>query len=494
MIPRSSGIFLHITSLPNAYGCGTMGQSAYDFVDFLHRSGQRYWQILPLGPTDAFGSPYSSPSAFAGNMLLIDPDLLVKDGLLTSGEVDMLKIQAPDKVNLAETAKIFIFLLKKAYYRAAPLESDEYVEFLLEHEAWLEDYALYMALVDHFYGQPAAQWEDLAIRHRDIDAMRLYQDLLADEIDFYRFGQYLFFKQWTALKKYANDQGVYFIGDLPFYLSPGSAEIWTDPTLFSVDENLQTTKCAGVPPDAFSATGQMWGNPTYNWENHAFDNYAWWKRRIAHCAKLYDVLRIDHFRAIHSYWEIPAGQETAATGRWIPGPGKPFLNAISAAAPGLELIAEDLGDLTPEVRRFVRDSGIPGMRILVQAFDGDTQNLFLPHNCRRDVVYYSSTHDTPTFMQWYNDLANDEKRAFAGDYIHLDWNEGFNWSAIRCAMGTVCRLCIIPMQDVLGLGADARMNTPSTTENNWAWRMRADAMNTDVSSRLAKLAGLYGRK
>ncbi len=487
MIPRSSGVFAHITSLPSPFGCGVLGAGARKFVDFLAESTQRYWQILPLVPTDSFGSPYCSASAFAGEPMLIDPQTLLEEGLLAENELPYM--DAPDHADFSQVRPAHEAALRRAFSRFVP--GPDFELFCRDNADWLDDYALFTALKKRYEGAAVWHWPE-TVRRREPAALAQAAAENGEELFFARFCQFQFHRQWTALKAYANQRGIYIIGDIPFYVSGDSAEIWAEPDLFTVDENLITTDRAGVPPDAFSATGQLWGNPLYRWEVHAQGGYAWWKKRIRRCAALYDVLRIDHFRAFCNYWSVPAGEETALNGRWIQGPGLDLLEVLQHSAPGLDFIAEDLGDLDQAARHFVQASGLPGMRVLVQAFDGDYESTFLPHNCEKNSVIYVSTHDTDTFMGWW-DSASPRQQAVAGAYLRLHMEEGFNWGAVKAAMACPARLCVVPLQDVLGLHSDARMNKPGIARGNWGWRVRIEALNSDVAALLRSVTGIYWR-
>ena len=473
---RSSGILLAISSLPGPYGIGSMGAAARKFVDFLVDAGQHYWQILPLVPPGDGASPYMSPSAFAGNPYFIDLDELAADGLLTAEELEGAKWGDPDHVNYNFLAKSRMDLLRTAFIRA----KGKFVKEAGPDLPWLDDYAYFAALHDRFQ-TPFTKWpEELPTPTKD-------------EIDFHIFLQKMFYRQWFALKKYANERGIHIMGDIPFYLSPNSVEVWKHPELFQLDEKGHLATVAGVPPDAFSADGQLWGNPLYDWEGHQKEVFDFWLERIGWCAKLYDAVPIDHFPAFHTYWSIPVDAPSAKAGKWIKGPGMPLLDKIREAYPKLELIAEDLGDLDADCLKFVRECGIPGMKIMVFAFDPSAESAYLPHNCVANSVVYSGTHDTPTFVQWLRE-GDRASVAYAYRYLRLRDDEGLGWGVIAGAWATSSRLAIAPLQDVLGLGADARMNTPGTTgSHNWSWRVRIDAFNPYVSGKLKELTRTYRR-
>lgn len=468
---RASGILLAVSSLPGPYGIGSLGREARRFVDFLAEAGQTYWQILPLVPPGDGSSPYMSPSSFAGNPYLIDLDQLVEQGLLTPEEVAPAHYYAPDRVDYGWLAQTRMPLLRLAWSRSDREDVDRY--------DWLEDYAAFCAMKARYPGW-CRDWPADAVPD-------------PEEMAFHRFLQTVFYRQWFALKDYANSKGVRLMGDIPFYLSPDSVEMWRQPELFRLDAEGRPAGVAGVPPDAFCQDGQRWGNPLYDWQDNEAGVLTFWRRRIRWCARLYDALRIDHFRAFYNYWSIPARAETAKEGCWLPGPGKKLLSALRRAAPELELIAEDLGDMDDDALHFVRTCGVPGMRVLVFAFDPDADSAYLPHNCSRDCVVYTGTHDTPTFIQWLHS-AHPRSACFARDYLALQESEGLNWGVLRGAWATPARLVIAPLQDVLGLGADARMNTPGTMgPHNWSWRVRSEALNPTVSKRLLALNGTYRR-
>ena len=494
MFPRSSGILLHLTSLPGPYGIGTLGKYAMEFVDFLQSAGQSYWQILPLVPTGQGNSPYMSPSSAAGNPWLIDLDLLAEDGLLTYVELQHAMRHDPDRVDFAFLEETRLPLLKIAYSRLTDEQKEKIAAFVAEQESWLPDYALFMACHDKF-NLPFNQWPDEGLVRRLKRSLDKYRKELAEEINFHCFLQYTFYTQWHALKKYANDKGVKIIGDIPFYVSGDSVDVWVNPKLFQVDKDCHAKLVAGVPPDMFSEDGQFWGNPLYNWKQHEKEGFAWWCGRIQQCMAFYDVIRIDHFRGFDSYWEIPVGAASAKDGCWREGPGMKLINAIRKGVPEAEYIAEDLGDLTDSAVQFIKDSELPGMRVLTDAFnDLSGTSSFLPHHCVEGAVMYTGTHDTPTFIQWLFSIANDDQRKYAMDYLRLNEKEGYGWGVIAGAWGSTCALAMAPFQDVLGLGADARMNTPGTSgTHNWSWRVRRDAFNGEVAHRLCHLTWVYGR-
>ncbi|MBS6217222.1 MAG: 4-alpha-glucanotransferase [Clostridiales bacterium] len=489
---RSSGILLPISALPGDYGIGTLGAKARRFVDFLCDAGQHYWQILPLVPPGGGDSPYMSPSSFAGNPFFLDLETLAQDGLLTAQELSESQYPNPDRVDYPWLHMNRPALLRKAWERGRTRYAQELDRFLEEEADWLPDFAFFLALRDHFGGAELKDWPR-EVRTRQPEALAPLREALAEEISYHAFLQFLFFRQWDALKRYANERGISIIGDLPIYVSPDSAEVWANPSLFQLDEDFHPTAVAGVPPDAFSDEGQHWGNPLYDWDYHRSTGYAWWRRRGEQMARLYDVVRIDHFRAFHTYWSIPLDAPTAKAGHWEPGPGLELVELLSVI-PGLHLIAEDLGDLDDEVRAFIAQSGLPGMKILIYAFDPVGESAYLPHNCPPNSIIYTGTHDTPTFVQWLFEESSAAEREYASDYLRLRGDEGFGWGAVCGAWASPARLAMVPMQDLLGLGSDARMNAPGTMgPQNWSWRVREAAFNPDVSTRLRKITRTYRR-
>ncbi len=495
MFPRSSGILLHLSCLPGPYGIGSMGKEARHFVDFLEKAGEHYWQLLPLVPPGEGASPYMSPSSAAGNPLFIDLETLVGMGLLTWKDLEHCRYNDPDRVDYDWVTEVHYSLLKKAYENASEELMAKAYAFAEEQSDWLPNYALFRAAHDYF-GTGLVNWTDEALKHREPEAIAKYEKLLEKEIGSYIFNQYLFFKQWNSLKNYANDHGVKIIGDIPFYVSPDSVDVWCNPHLFRVDtDTLKADFVAGVPADMFSETGQFWGNPLYDWDAHKAEGYEWWCNRIRHTNAFYDVIRIDHFRGFHTYWEIPADAESALDGQWRDGPQMALLNAIQENVPDAEFIAEDLGDIDEKAYKFIVSTGMPGLRVLCDAFnDVWGSSSFLPHNCVPGAVMYTGTHDTPTFIQWYMDLATDAQRDFCNRYMRLHYGESISYAALATAWSSVCSLAMAPLQDVLGLGADARMNAPGTMgPQNWSWRVRMDALNDTMAGMLRNLNATYGR-
>ncbi len=488
---RKSGILMHISSLPNPYGIGSMGKCAYEFVDFLNKAGQSYWQILPLSPTGYGDSPYQSFSTFAGNHYLIDLDQLIEEGLLLQEEVDAMNWGSCEtRVDYGCMYENRAKLLRLAFQRFQP--NGEYTLFVEENKEWLEDYALFMTLKARYHDAAWQNWS-LSLMMRIPEIVASYCQELAGELEFQYFQQYLFFHQWKALRSYANEKGIRIIGDVPIYVPLDSADVWANPQLFQLDGNCRPKKVAGCPPDSFSADGQLWGNPLYDWEKMKQDGYAWWIRRLAAAAKMYDVVRLDHFRGFESYWAIPAGDSTAAGGSWQPGPGMDFIQTIQKALPDLDFIAEDLGYVTPEVRALQEGSGYPGMKVLQFAFDSRETGDYLPHTYPVGSVCYSGTHDNLTLQQWF-DEADLVDIAMAKSYLGLNEEEGYVRGMIRGCMGSVSELCVIQMQDYLELGAEARMNFPGTlSANNWTWRARPGFITEELTQRILETTRRYAR-
>ena len=488
---RKSGILMHITSLPGPYGLGTMGKAAYDFVDFLAAAGQSLWQILPLTPTGYGDSPYQSCSAFAGNEYLIDLPTLQQEGLLEPGEPEGFSWgQYPGRADFGLLYQSRRKVLALAYARFRP--DGDYEVFCRENAHWLGDYALYMTLKDQFQGLPWYRWEE-PLKHREPEALWQVRQSLREELDFYKFIQYQFCRQWNALRQYAKEKGIAILGDVPIYVPLDSCEVWCNPELFQLDENLTPTAVAGCPPDAFSDEGQLWGNPLYRWERHKADGYSWWIRRLSAAGRLYDGVRLDHFRGFESYWAVPYGNETAKNGKWEKGPGLDFIKAMEKALPEISFVAEDLGLLTPEVLQLREDSGLPGMKVLQFAFDSREPSEYLPYLHVRNSVCYTGTHDNMTTAQWLRE-APEETVAYAREYMCLTEEEGLTWGVIRTAMGSVCDLCVVPMQDYLNLGGEARMNFPGTMSNaNWTWRMAPGSCTPALAEKIYNLTALYGR-
>ena len=490
---RSSGILMPISSLPSPHGIGTLGAEARKFVDFLADAGQSWWQILPVGPTSYGDSPYQSFSAYAGNPYLIDLDLLCEDGLLTPAEVNAVSWGTdPARVDYSAIYNGRFPLLHLAMERGWERDADKVKAFSEENDAWLPDYALFMALKRHFGMSAWTEWPDEDIRLRRPEAVARYREELADDIRLFTYIQYLFFRQWEALRSYAHEKGIGIIGDLPIYVAMDSADVWADPRAFQLDERNVPAEVAGVPPDYFTADGQLWGNPLYDWDAMKVDGYTWWIRRIAGASRLYDILRIDHFRGLESYWAVPYGETTAKVGRWVKGPGMDLMNVLTEKFPNIQFIAEDLGYLTPEVRQLLEDSGLPGMKVLQFAFDSREAANYLPHTYPRHCVCYAGTHDNSTLMGWKDEAAPADI-AMAREYLGLHDEEGFNWGVLRGGQSSVADLFIAQMQDYLGLGSEARMNTPGILGGNWQWRMLPGQITDELTARIARMTSLYGR-
>ena len=489
---RSSGILMPIFSLPSPYGIGTLGKAAYEFIDFLVAAKQSYWQILPVGPTSYGDSPYQSFSTFAGNPYFIDLDMLIKDGLLKKTEVTALDWGADaETVDYEKIYQNKFSVLRKAYARGFEKDKASFEAFAAEN-AWLGDYALYMALKNHFDMKCWTEWEDEGIRLHRAESVRIYEEKLKEDVHFYAYLQYLFYTQWEKLRAYAKENGIGIIGDVPIYVALDSADVWANPKYFMLDEKNVPIDVAGVPPDYFSEDGQLWGNPLYNWEYMKAEGYGWWIRRIDGAGKLYDIIRIDHFRGFESYWAVPYGAETAKKGEWRKGPGLELVSTLTNWFPQISFIAEDLGILTEEVHQLLKDSGLPGMKVLEFAFNGTDASNYMPHRFEKNCVCYTGTHDNTTLADWLKTASKKEKQQ-AKTYLGLNQSEGYAWGVIRAGMGSVADLFIAQMQDYLGLGATARINTPGTTENNWLWRMQKSAADKKLAKKIAALTAMYER-
>lgn len=493
---RSAGILLHISSLPSPYGIGTLGREAYAFVDFLKKAHQRYWQVLPVGPTSYGDSPYQSFSSYAGNPYFIDPGLLVEDGLLEKEEIESFPWgEDPERVDYGLLYQNRYKLLKKAFSRFQGKEPKEYEEFLEKTKDWLPDYALFMALKDASGGM---EWRNFprALKFRKPEAMIRARETYQDGIAFRKMLQFLFFTQWKKLKTYANENGILLIGDIPIYVASDSADVWTDPKEFYLDSELNMIEVAGCPPDAFAPDGQLWGNPLYRWDVMKEEGYRWWVKRIGAVKELFDLIRIDHFRGFEAYYAIPAKDKTARNGVWKKGPGEALFLTLKKELGELPIIAENLGFLTEEVHVLLEKTGFPGMKVLQFGFDGDGRNEYLPHYYDRNTVCYTGTHDNETTCGWFLNASEKEIRN-AKAYGGLNEEEGLCEGFMRLAWSSVSDLALVPMQDILGLGTKARMNTPSTQGSNWQWRMKKGSLapeETDaLAERLAEKMALYGR-
>ncbi|MFO7320444.1 MAG: 4-alpha-glucanotransferase [Chloroflexota bacterium] len=498
--PRASGILLHPTSLPGRYGIGDLGDWAYQFVDFLVESEQGIWQILPLGPTSYGDSPYQALSTFAGNPNLISLDRLVDEGWLENGDLAGAPDFPEDRVDYGPVIEYHNRMLSLAFRRFRERKTDAqaaaFDTFCKENAVWLDDFALFVALKNAHGGKAWVEWPSGEALHEAealSEAMQKYGDAIEEE----KFKQWVFFSQWFALKKYANDNGVRLIGDLPIFVAHDSSDVWANRDQFYLDETGQPTVVAGVPPDYFSETGQRWGNPLYRWDVMAGQNYNWWVRRVAETLKTVDIVRIDHFRGFEAYWEIPASEPTAVIGRWVPAPGFNFFTVLQETLGGdLPIIAEDLGVITKSVRALRDHFGLPGMKVLQFAWGGrGGENSFLPHNHVPNCVVYTGTHDNNTTLGWWNNPAEVDEhiQQHVGNYVNYYVVEP-HWTLIRLAMQSVAHTCVIPMQDVLGLGEEARMNTPGRPTGNWTWRLTAAQLQNAPVERLAALTKLYGRE
>ncbi len=487
---RNGGILLPIFSLPSPYGIGTLGREARRFADFLSQAGQRYWQILPICPTSYGDSPYSSFSTFAGNPYFIDLDQLCLDGLLKKSEIKAAGFTQDGRVHYAELYEKRYPILRKAFQRFRKDTPEDFWRFCEENE-WLEDYALFMVLKDENAGASWLEWPE-PLRRRKPRALEKVKAEHAEDMEFWKCVQYLFYRQWFEFKRYANDRGVSIIGDLPIYVALDSVDVWANPKQFQLDEDLRPTEVAGCPPDGFTADGQLWGNPLYNWPRMKKDGYAWWMRRVKCQCEIYDVLRLDHFRGFEAYYAIPFGDDTARNGHWCPGPGLDFFRMVERTVGRPPIIAEDLGFLTDGVRRLLEDTGFPGMKVLEFAFDSREDSDYLPHNYDRHCVVYTGTHDNSTALGWAG-AADSADVAFARDYLHVTPREGISWAMMRAAWASVADLAVVQFQDVLGLGDEARINTPSTVGENWRWRMKKGACTPALAKKLRYQMELYRR-
>ena len=493
---RKSGILLPVFSLPGLYGIGGFSGEAREFIDYLADAGQSLWQILPLGPTGYGDSPYQSFSTFAGNPYFIDLETLIRQGLLTREECHDQISPDPESIDYGFLYETRLDLLRKAFRRSSHRETEEFASFRKENAFWLSDYALFMALKEVHGGAALKTWAEELIR-RDPDALDGWREKLSQETSFYEYLQFEFLRQWKSLKAYAGEIGIEVIGDLPIYVSEDSADFWAHPELFQVDERGRIRRVAGVPPDGFSADGQLWGNPLYNWDYHKKTGYEWWIRRIRKCTELYDVMRLDHFRGFDEYFSIPAEDHTAKNGVWEKGPGLDLFRALKKACPDLRIIAEDLGYVTDTVRQLVRDTGFPNMKILEFAFDSRDSTgrwEYMPYNYVRNCAVYTGTHDNETLTGWLDSILPEEAaevREFFG--VMEGTKQETVQAMIRAAFASTANLCIIPLQDYLGLDNRARINQPSTFGKNWKWRARKEQLDTELQERIRRLTELYGR-
>ncbi|RLC98112.1 MAG: 4-alpha-glucanotransferase [Chloroflexota bacterium] len=490
---RSSGILLHPTSLPGPYGIGDLGPQARNWVDFLSKSGTGLWQVLPLGPTGFGDSPYQCFSAIAGNPYLISPDDLVEEGLLHPNDLTNIPDFPSGSVDFGNVIYWKMDLLHKSYEQfrhAGKKIHKEAGKFYSEQEEWLNDYALFMALKEFHGGKPWASWPAI-YRDRDPEALELFKEDRSHAVHRQKFYQYLFYKQWNKLKEYANQQGIKIIGDIPIFIAHDSADAWTNRDLLYIGDDGQPTVVAGVPPDYFSETGQLWGNPLYRWDVHARDNYQWWIKRLKAVFSMVDIVRLDHFRGFANYWEIPAGEKTAINGRWVDGPGADFLTQVHAEFGKLPIIAEDLGEISPEVYKLRDQFNLPGMKILVFAFDSGETNEFLPHHYPENCVVYTGTHDNDTAVGWFKRIGEGEK-TFAQRYLQTS-GEDIAWDLIKAAWSSKAVYAISPLQDLLNLDNQARMNYPGNPQGNWKWRFFETDLNDELKEKLHNVNSIFGR-
>lgn len=502
---RTSGILLHPTSLPGRFGIGDLGDEAYAFVDFLAASAQTLWQILPLAPTGYGDSPYQALSAFAGNPLLISPAQLVKDGLLTTKELEPLARARADRVHFGRVINYKKNLLTRAFATfnrtAETPRRAEFLEFVENHHAWLDDWALFRALKDAHHGAAWNTWE-APLARRQPTAIATAHHTLREPIEAEKFAQFLFFRQWLALKAYANQRNIRLIGDMPIFVAYDSADVWTNPQLFKLDDKARPRVVAGVPPDYFSATGQLWGNPLYDWQQRRSDLFNWWTARLRAAFQIVDLLRLDHFRGFSASWEVPFGDSTAERGQWVEMPGRELFTELERRLGELPILAEDLGVITPDVEKLRDDFGFPGMRVLQFAFRSDSANPDLPHNYSRNSVVYTGTHDNDTTVGWFHSQAGTgstrdaaqiaRERDFCLRYLNTR-GKAIHWDFIRAALSSVAAMAIIPLQDVLGLGSQARMNLPASPSGNWSWRCKAGVLTESLAARLQELTTFYNR-
>jgi len=498
--PRTAGVLLHPTSLPGDFGIGDLGPEAYKFVDFLADAGQTYWQILPLGPTGYGDSPYSSFSAFAGNTLLISPEKLIDDELATTQNINDRPKFPANHVDYGAVYEWKSKLLANAFEKLSSTDlRSEFDRFCDQERSWLDDHALYRALKKTQNNRPWYGWPE-KFKLRDERIISIAREQLRDLIDEQKLYQFLFFRQWFALRKYANDAGVKIIGDIPIFLALDSTDVWCGQSQFKLNPDGSARTVAGVPPDYFSKTGQLWGNPIYNWDEMLRDGFRWWKDRFRHMLRLVDVVRVDHFRGFAAAWEVPGGDKTAENGKWVNVPGHELFAALKNEFADLPVMAEDLGVMTPDVESLRDEFGYPGMRILQYAFGGDAKNRDLPHNYIPNTVAYTGTHDNDTIAGWWKLLASDKAGELSPsqkhvlDYLATDDTTDPNWRFIRLLYSSVADVAIIPLQDVLGLGNEARLNTPATSAGNWQWRFENGTITDDMVARLKQLTDLYGRK
>jgi 4-alpha-glucanotransferase len=493
--PRSSGILLHPTSLPGRFGIGDLGYEARIFLDFLAGSGQSLWQVMPLGPTGFGDSPYACFSAFAGNPFLISPEILAEEGLLSLSDINDIPSFPEDRVDYGEIIPFKYSLLQKAFdnFKNGNFKniSDDMEYFCRENKWWLDDFALFMAL-KKVHQSVWNSWDEGLVTRKS-KAIKKVQKEHADLIQAQKFYQYLFFKQWKSLKEYANDRGIHIIGDIPIFVAFDSSDVWANPKLFHLDKNCRPTVVAGVPPDYFCETGQLWGNPLYRWDSMKKNDFKWWIERFSLNMVMLDIIRLDHFRGFEAFWEVPADEKTAINGKWVKAPGREFFRTIRNALGDVPIIAEDLGVITPEVEALRDECNYPGMKILQFAFGEGPENQYLPHNYPVNSVVYTGTHDNDTSAGWYHNSSTEHERDYVRRYLRCDGSE-INWDMIHCIFESVSHTAIVPLQDLLGAGSEARMNYPGNPSGNWGWRYKKGDLNESISSRLSEITWLYGRK
>ncbi len=491
---RCSGILMPVFSLPSPYGIGTLGKAAYDFADFLHAAGQHCWQMLPLGPTSYGDSPYQSFSTYAGNPYFIDLELLIEDGLLTRDEVESQNWGTnPRYVDYGRIYESRFAVLQKAKDRGWERDQAEVAAFQAENCRWLPDYALYMACKRHFGMRSWTEWDDADIRlRRSPEVLEQYRTLLREDVELFTYLQFLFFRQWNRLRDYLHSLDIQVIGDLPIYVAMDSADVWAEPECFQLDDQCVPTEVSGVPPDYFSADGQLWGNPLYAWDRMQADGFGWWIRRVDGASKLYDVIRIDHFRGFDAYWAVPYGETTAKNGHWVKGPGMSLVGVLTSWFPQLRFIAEDLGYPTPGVQQLLQDSGLPGMKVLEFAFDPREPSNYLPHKYGTNCICYTGTHDNETLTQWC-ESASPEVDAYARRYLKIKKSDDLADAIIRAGMQSKAALFVAQMQDYLELGAGCRMNKPSTLGGNWEWRLLSGELTDSLADRIYDAVRIYGR-
>lgn len=495
---RGSGILIHITSLPSPFGIGDMGPGAYKVVDFLSQAEQSIWQILPLSPTDLihYNSPYHSISAFACNPWLISPELMAQEGLLERGDIEPPPDLPADRVDYESAVRYKEKLLVRAYdrFKRSAKTDYEYEKFLSQNSHWLDDFALFMALKANFQGRMWSEWPG-ELRDRQPEAIRSARKNFDEKIKMAKFLQFAFFTQWTALRQYCNERGIQIIGDIPIYVDYDSVDVWTHPELFKLDGQKKPYVGAGVPPDYFSETGQLWGNPIYKWDALRENGYDWWERRIAHNLKLFNFVRIDHFRGLVAFWEVPAGERTAINGKWVEAPAMDFFTHLTRKFSCLPIIAEDLGIITPDVREVMQHFEFPGMKLLLFAFgEGMPENPYIPHNLVKNCIAYTGTHDNNTVKGWFRNEATSDDRKRLFEYLGREAPlEELHWELIRLVMMSVANAAVFPMQDVLGLDERARMNRPATQEGNWRWRLLPEQLTPELARKLAEMTKTYGR-